>query len=196
VGDPDNPLQTFFWTVLAEGLVGIIAIGGTIGIGEAALRGERRSWLHGLADGMRGWPQMFSSRFLAGLVLTIAAVAFLLPALYLGVRYSLSDCAAIVERRSGMNAVGRSMELTRGRFLIFLGLCVITIVPLVVAGFLIFMPLDLYPQIDHWLLSAALGWLIDLLEPWMTLVFVAAYFQRRAEERHESQPVPATLAGP
>jgi hypothetical protein len=79
------------------------------------------------------------------------------------------------------------MELTRGRFLIFLSLCVITIVPLLLAGGVIFMPLAMFPDYDHWVLSAALSCVLDLLAPWMTLVFVAAYVHRRAEERRSEE---------
>jgi hypothetical protein len=114
-----------------------------------------------------------------------------LPALYLGVRFSLSDSAAILERRAGMNAIDRSMTLTRGRFLTFLGLCTITVVPILLAGVVFFLPLAFFPQYDHWLLSAALSCVLDLMEPWMTLVFVAAYVQCVAEERHKTLPATA-----
>jgi hypothetical protein len=181
--DPDDPLGILGWSVLPQALVGIVAVGGTISVGEAALRGEHRGWLAGLGDGLRGWPRLFSSQLVGGLLLIVAAFFLLLPALYLGVRFALSDCAAIVERRAGMNAINRSMELTRGRFLTFLGLCVVTIVPILSAGSVIFLPLAYFPQYDHWLLSAALACCLDLLETWMTLVFVAAYVQCRAEER-------------
>ena len=186
--DPDDPLGVVRWEALAEALVGIIAVGATISVGEAALRGEHRGWLAGLGEGLRSWPRIFSSRFVGGLLVLLAALLLLLPGLYLGVRYSLSDCAAILERRAAMNAVSRSMELTRGRFLIFLALCVITIVPNLLTGSVIYVPLMLFPAIDHWLVAAALGCVLALLEPWMTLVFVAAYVQCRAEERHGQRP--------
>ena len=188
--EPDDVAGFLRWSLLAEAFFGIIAVGGTISVGEAALRGEHRGWLAGLGDGLRGWPRIFSSRLIVGIAIVISAFLFLLPALYLAARVSLSDSAAIIERRSGTGAMGRSMELTRGRFLIFFGLCAITIAPMPVAGFLVFLPLDYFPQYDHWLLSTALACLIDLLEPWMTLVFVAAYVQCRAEERRAEGPSP------
>ncbi|MEX0611332.1 MAG: hypothetical protein WD229_04355 [Pirellulales bacterium] len=180
--DPDDVLGVFRWTALTEAVVGIIATGGIISVGEADLRGEHRGWLAGLVDGLRAWPRLFATRLLGGLVLICAAVFLLLPAIYLGVRYSLSDTAAVVERRAGMGALNRSMELTRGRFLVFFGLLVVTLVPLLIAGGVIFLPLLLFPEIDHWLVSAALTCVTDLLYSWMTLVFVAAYVQCRAEE--------------
>jgi hypothetical protein len=185
--DPDDIVGMLRWSVFSEALVGIIAVGGTISVGEAALRGEHRGWLSGLGDGLRGWPRIFSSRFVGGIAILIAAIFFLLPALYLGARFSLSDCAAILERRAGTGALGRSLELTSGRFLIFFGLCTITIVPIMLAGFVVFLPLQFFPEYDHWLVSTALACVVDLLEPWMTLVFVAAYVQCRAEERVTSR---------
>jgi hypothetical protein len=192
--DPDDVAGVLRWSVLGEAFVGIIAVGGTISVGEAELRGERRGWLSGLGEGLRGWPRIFSSRFVGGLAVLIAALLFLLPALYLGARFSLSDSVAILERRAGTGAVGRSLELTRGRFLIFFALCTITIVPILIAGFVVFLPLQFFPEYNHWVLSAALACVANLLEPWMTLVFVAAYVQCRAEEQRE-RPSTAS-AGP
>jgi hypothetical protein len=181
--DPDDVLGLLRWTVLSEALIGIIATGGIVSVAAADLHGEERGWLAGLGDGVRAWPRLFATRLVSGLVLIAAAVFFIVPAIYLGIRYSLSDTAAVVEGRAGMNALSRSMELTRGRFLLFLGLCIATVTPVLIANSVIYLPLSWFPEIDHWLISAALTCLIDLLDGWATLVFVAAYMQCLGEQR-------------
>jgi hypothetical protein len=183
VVDPDNALSVFRMAMLADATVGVLATGACISVAAAALRGERRGWLAGLGDGFRNWPRLFGTRLVVGIVLLLAALALIVPALYLAVRYALAESIAVIESQGGTKAIGRSMELTRGRFLVFLGLCAATIVPLLVVGAVVQLPLAMFPAIDHWLLSAALTCLIDLAEPWATLVFVAAYLLCVAEER-------------
>ncbi len=175
-----------------DALLGIIAIGGIVSVAEADLRGEQRGWLAGLADGVRAWPRVFATRLVGGLLLILAAIFFVLPAIYLGVRYSLSDAAAIVERRAGTTAINRSMALTRDRFFVFLGMWMVTMAPLLLVSGVIFLPLAFFPEIDNWLVSAALTCVVDLVEVWMTLVFVAAYVQCRFEERQAEVPQEAS----
>lgn len=197
---PDDVLGLIRWTMVMESLVGIIAIGGIVTVSEAALRGEHRGWLTGLIDGLRGWPRLFATRFVGGCVLLIAAMFFILPAVYLFVRYAFADIAAIVERRAGTGALGRSMTLTRGRFLVMLGLYAATVGPLLVSGGVIFVPLGLFPEYDNWLTSTALSCFLDLIGSWMTVVFVVAYVQCRTEEnrsqRHASNPLAASEEKP
>jgi hypothetical protein len=183
--DSEDVMGAVRLNIFAEALIGIIAAGGIISVAEAELRGLHRGPLAALVDGLAGWPRLFSSRFVGGLFILIAVIFFVLPAIYLGVRYSLSDCAALIERRAGLSAINRSMELTRGRFLIFFGLCVVTVVPVVITGSVILMPLQFFPEYDHWLLAAALSCLVDLLDAWMTLIFVAAYVQCGATKPSE-----------
>jgi hypothetical protein len=185
---PDDLLGMLRWMTLTETLLGIIATGGIISVGVADLQGEQQGWLTGLINGLRAWPRLFATRLVGGLVLLLAAVFFLLPAIYLGVRYSLSDPAAVVERRAGMGALSRSMDLTRGRFLAFLGVWIVTLGPLLTISGILFVPLAFFPELDHWLISAALSCVMDLLGSWMTLVFVAGYVQCRFAERHAEAP--------
>jgi hypothetical protein len=192
---PDDVLGAFRVSMWMESLFGIIAIGGVIHVSEAALRGEHLGWLAGLSEGLRGWPRLFATRFVCGLVLLVAAIFFILPAIYLLVRYAFSETAAIVERQAGMSALRRSMTLTRGRVLTMLGLVAATVGPMVFASGVIFVPLDLYPEFDNWLSSAALACILDLLGSWMAVVFVVAYVQCRSEEnRTEARTLAAAAS--
>jgi hypothetical protein len=154
-------------------------------VSEAALRGERRGWLTGLGDGIHAWPRLFGTRFVAGVALLLAALLLVLPAIYLTARFSLAETVSVVESKVGPKALGRSMQLTRGKFLIYLALCAATAIPALLLGSMIHMPLAMLPQLDHWLLSAALTCVLDLIWTWVTVVFVAAYAHACAQERRE-----------
>src|SRR5690606_37715776 len=97
--------------------------------------------------------------------------------------------------RAGMNALNRSMSMTHGRFFTFLGLGLLTLLPGVVVSFVLFLPLGLFPQLDHWLISAALTCVVELVDAWMTLVVIAAYVQCREQENAAQTPVAITVPG-
>jgi hypothetical protein len=185
--DPDDAVGAIRQTLLLDAFFGAIATGGVISVGEAALRGRRKSWLAGLGDGVRGWPRLFATQLVAGVVLLLAALIFVLPAFYLAVRYSLSEPAAILEGKVGMRALGRSMQLTRGNFVTFFLLCLFTLVSVALVSVATYLPIALFPAFNHWLVAAALTSVDDLAGSWMTLVFVAAYVQITAIKRKQEQ---------
>ncbi len=182
---PDDIGGAIRLSILGEMFIGIISTGAAISVSEAALRGERRGWLTGLGDGLHAWPRLFGTRFVAGIVLVLAFLLLVLPAIYLTARFSLAETISVVEHKVGPKALGRSMQLTRGRFFNYLVLCAVTAIPLLLLGSVIHMPLALLPQLDHWLLSAALTCVLDLIWTWVTVVFVAAYAHAIAQERRE-----------
>jgi hypothetical protein len=81
----------------------------------------------------------------------------------------------VLEKKVGPSAINRSMELTRPSYWRYFLLCGVTLALHVVIMIVTQVPREVLPQIDCWLVSAALTWLMDLYTPWMTLVFVAAY---------------------
>jgi hypothetical protein len=176
VFDPENVRATFRLAMLMEGLVGIIAVASVILVGAAAMKGEEIAWWRALGQGLAAWPRLFATRLVAGFLLSLSALCFVIPYLYFAPRFSLSDTATVLEGKAGPSAIRRSMRLTQQNYLVYLGLCALTIIPVIVVGIVVQLPLVLFPEINDWLLSASLTWLADLFTPWMTLVFVAAYF--------------------
>lgn len=182
VSDPEDVPGYFRLTMLMEGLFGILAVASVIHLGSRTLEGERLAWWTAVGRGVASWPRLFATRIVSGILLTLSALFLLIPYLYFAPRFSLSDTACVIEGKAGPSAIGRSMKMTQGNYLLYLGLCVITFIPTLMVNTTIGLPLRLFPEIDHWLLSAGLTWLYDLFVPWMTLVFVTAYWA--AEDLH------------
>jgi hypothetical protein len=186
----DDDWDAFRLSMLLDTLVGIIAAGSVIAIGAAAMKGERLPWWEALRQGFEAWPRMFWTRIVVGILLVLAFFAFILPFIYVGTRLALAESIAVIEGRSGMNAMRRSFELTTGAFWRYLGLTLITVVPVIVLGMVFQIPLALFPEINHWLLSAAISLILDLCMPWMALTFVAAYWASAhpaVQNRREAQ---------
>jgi len=173
--DADDIGRSFQMNAFFEGVFGIILYGGVIRAGGDAWRGEPVTWIRGLGQGLAAWPRLFSTRLLGGLVVILGLLLFIIPGLYLAVRIVLADAVSVVERKGATTALPRSMDLTYGKFFRYLMLCFVTYVPFVALATLHQMPLILFPQIDHWVVAAALTLTLDLAAPWIVLIFLAAY---------------------
>jgi hypothetical protein len=180
--DAEDVGRTFQMNALFEGIFGIVVAGGVIQMGSDAWRGEPISWTRGLAQGLAAWPRLFTTRLVGGIVLILGIVLFIVPGLYVAVRIALADAVSVLERKSGMAALPRSMELTYRKFFRYLALSFVTYGPLIVLSAVHQMPLVMFPEINHWIVAAALTLTIDLATPWIILVFVAAYLSETAEE--------------
>lgn len=176
LADPEDVGQTMRTTLWIENLIGIIPTAGIIAIGNAAMKGDRPSIWFGLRSGLEAWPRMIGTRIVVGLITLLALVLFIIPGLYVGVRSALAEPVAVIERLNGMTGMKRSFELTQNGFWRYLALLVASIGFIFFAGALIAVPAVISPELDHWLLSAGLSLVVDVLSALPTLVFVAAYW--------------------
>jgi hypothetical protein len=160
-----------------DGLFGIIATGGVLAIGNAAHRGERLSGFAALGEGLSAWPRLFWTRLICGLVLLAAFLALIIPFIYVGFRLMLLEAVVVVEHRSGMDGLKRAWQLADQRWWLITGLTVVTYGAIMIIGIGLFIPLAFMPAIDHWLVSAGLSLLVDLMAQVPTLVLLGAYIQ-------------------
>jgi hypothetical protein len=172
-----------------ESLFGIIVTAGVIELGAASIRGERLSAWSGLLKGLGAWPRIFWTRLLCNLLLLVAVLALVVPFFYLLIRLAVIDQVAVLEHSSGGNGIKRTYELTAKKFWFMAGLLILPITLLMVVSMALFVPLALFPEIDHWLISAALSVVVDVLAQIPTLILVAAYFSILPGSAMQVQPV-------
>ncbi len=152
---PDDVLGVMRGQMLAEGFIGIIAVGAVISIAEAIWNGQPYSMGNGLSHGASSWARLWVARFLSGFCILAAGLALILPLFWVGTRLVLVDAVVIKERASGPEAIRRSWELTRNRFWPIFGAMILAtlclIVPLMFLGAILAIP-----GLDVWWLSASL----------------------------------------
>lgn len=95
-----GPLLT---TALIRGTAGRLVEQET-GIEELSLIGAR--WI----------PSVLLVSLLYGLIVTVGALALIVPGIYVGVRFYVATSAVVIEGRRGLEAFRRSWRLTAGRF--------------------------------------------------------------------------------
>jgi len=176
VADSQNIGRSIRMSLWMENLIGVIPIAGVIAIGNAAMKGERPSIWFGLRSGLEAWPRMVGTRIVVGIITILALVLFIVPGIYVGVRAALAEPVAVIERLNGMTSMKRSFQLTQGDFWRYLFLAVVSLGVVFLFGALTAIPATVFPEIDHWLLSASLSLLVDVISAWPVLVFVAAYW--------------------
>lgn len=183
--DLGGAFGTSFWIVT---IVGILPTGGIIAIGDAALRGQRPGLWFGLRAGLEAWPRLIITRIVVTFITLLGLVAFFIPGIYFGVRSSLAEPIAAIERTGAMQNTQRSFELTHGSFWRYFFLSAGVAVFVIVLGALTAIPGELFPERDHWLLSAGLTLAVDILSGFPVLVFVAAYWASARPATPASEP--------
>ena len=169
--------------MVLENLIGIVVLGGVIQIGSDAWHRQPISWLKGLAAGLAAWPRLLVTRIVIGIAVVLGLLLLVLPGLYLAVRTALAEVSSVLEQNAGTKAMRRSIDLTSGKFFRYVLLIFTTYPPLFIFAALLDWPRVLFPHLDHWLVAAALRMLIYLAEPWIILIFVAAFISEVEEEK-------------
>jgi hypothetical protein len=176
VADPSDIGRSFSMTIWIENLIGVIPIAGVIAIGNAAMKGERPSIWFGLHSGLEAWPRMVGTRIVVSIISILGLVACVGPGIYIAVRTTVAEQVAVIERMNPMASTQRSFQLTQGSFWRYFLLDVICVGFMFFVGALITIPSTILPEYDHWLLSAALALIVDIVSAWPVLVLVAAYW--------------------
>ena len=172
----DDPLRSLRTTLWMENLIGIIPMAGTFAMGNAAMKGERPSLWFGLAAGLEAWPRIIGTRIVVSLITLLAFFLFILPGIYVLVRSVLAEPVAVMERLNPMENMKRSFDLTHRAFWRYFALLFVSLGAVSLAGALTSLPPSIFPEIDHWLLSAGLSLFLDVIAAWPALVLVAAYW--------------------
>jgi hypothetical protein len=183
VFEEDDFRKSFKFYQFLDNFVGIIATAGVIFIGYTTYFGQSISFGKAMNVGLGSWGRMWWTRFIWALVIILGILLLIIPGLYLIVRLAFVEPIAVCERVSGIAALRRSFELTKGRFrqVALLGFVFITItlVPIV----LLILPAIFFPVLDHWLIDATTTLFADIIGAFGILCFVCAYAILSEEER-------------
>jgi uncharacterized membrane protein (DUF485 family) len=119
----------------------------------------------------------------------VAAIALILPGIYLAVRLAFAGQAAAIERAGARNALRTSMHLTRGRFWNLLGILALVTFGGFVAATAVQAPFD---AIGGTAALAATAIVQSAVNSVTALVLTLVYFDLKARYK----PLPAAPADP
>lgn len=142
-----------------DGIFAPIYLGAMIHALWEIKRGQPVSYRQAIEVGFKNWGRLFAARFVAGLIILVGLVLFIIPGVVLGLRYVLLDCAVIVEGADHNESRRRSTELTKGRISSILGMSLLFWIGYIALGAAIYLPINL--AIDFTQLSASAAMAIE-----------------------------------
>ena len=176
VFDPEDFRSPFRLQQAIENIIGIIPYGAVTALQYASLRGEHVSFWESLDKGFTAWPRLFWSRLLRGILLLLAFLALIIPGFYYFVRLSLVEQVAVIEHENGLNCIKRAHQLSANHFWLLFAVLFASYAPFVILPFILVAPLQIFPEVDHWLLYAVIYVFIDLVVQIPTSILAVAYF--------------------
>jgi hypothetical protein len=178
----DDLRRSFRFSAFLTNFFGIIATAGVLFIGHEALTGQTATFTVAVSTGLASWGRMWWTRFLTALAILFGFLLLIVPGIYLIVRLSLVEPVAVQERISGSRAMRRSFALTHGHFWILFRLCLAQIAIVMLAMISFGLPIVFIPALDHWLISAAAFLAVDVVNAFVAIALVTAYFHLRSQQ--------------
>lgn len=158
--------------------VGIVIVNGALSLCLVdSYLGQRLHWVDALrAAGQRLAPLLWVA-ILGGIAAAIAFILFILPGIWLAVCWLVAVPAVMFEGIDGVQALGRSMRLVRGRWWATFGAFLVALILLVVVLFLVGLALSGIESalgVDSIALLLAFGALNSLISGLITYPFVGS----------------------
>jgi len=183
-------------SALLELVFGSVITGGILHALFVDKMGRRARFTECFSEGVRNWLPLCWTHFLVSCLITMASVLFfvpigtwqmriifLLPALILGIRLSLSLTVVMTEGEWGTAALRRSVRLTADKTWQILGLCLFVYLPVQVVGFIGIGMLQTNPEWDTWGMTAGLNTVLRLVSCIIPVCFFCLYEKVIAEDR-------------
>lgn len=184
--------------LLIELVFGIVVTGGILQALFIDRMDRRARFLECLSMAITHWFRLAWTNFIATLLIVFSATLiflpigpdfvrwlFLIPAIYLSVRFSLALVVVVAEDEWGWVALRRSAALTSEKFWTVLGLGLFVFVPIQALGILGVRMLQTNPAYDTWLFTSAFGLVLKLIAAIIPITFFVLY-EHCAESASES----------
>jgi len=184
-------LDLFIWTLAAGALI-------------AALTGIRSgnplSFAECMTSGLRNWSRLFRARLLPVMLVYLGLIAFIIPGIYLAIKWLLLDYTVILEGADPSLARKRSSDMMQGvrwRGLVLLLFFTVIYLGTTIPSYLI----EEMTGQKFFLFDVCIDTLSETVGALVTITFYLLYWQRREEEMKaqpatspEPPPLPTTDA--
>lgn len=127
--------------------------------------------------GVKNWFNLFTARLIAGLLICLGLIAFIIPGVVLMVRYSLLDAAVIIEDKGVHDSRKRSAELTAGKRWQIFGASILFHSIFFLFTFLIYAPFGFIESIALMPVEIAIDCLLDVIYALIQIVIFLFYWE-------------------
>jgi hypothetical protein len=170
----------FFFMKLAlwiDAIFGPICIGAVLFAVFQIKSGRAVSYREAMAVGIRKWGPLIAARFIAGFFILFGVLAFVVPGMYLMVRYALLDAAVVLEDKDSTQSRVRSAKLVQGRGWQIFGAGALFFTSYVVFSFVIYLPLGFFESLNLMPVEIVLDCLLDIIFVVIQIVMFLFYWE-------------------
>lgn len=178
--------------MLISGIFGPIVAGAVIFAAARIKQGRDVTYGEAMGAGFRNWGPLFGARLVAGILVGLGFLLFILPGIYLLIRWALLDSAVVLENAGVSESRNRSAQLVRGREIWIFGTGFFFIVGFMALAVAVSMPLAFVPSIDNFVVSAAIDCILDIVSSVIGIAMFLYYWEARQLELGEQ---PGELSG-
>lgn len=165
-----------------EAIFGPIYIGALVYALFQIKSGRTVTYQEAIAVGFKKWGPLFAAKFVAGILMGLGLIAFVIPGVMLAVRYSLVDAAVIVEGKSASASLRRSTELTVGRRWQIFWAGVLFCFPFMSLSVAVYLPLAFVESLDIMPVAVVLDCGLDMDFALLQIVVFLFYWEAVQEE--------------
>lgn len=191
----DEVLGLMRSTMWIEGIFGPIYIAAMIHALWKLKNGQHPRYSEAMAVGFRSWGRLFAARFVAGLLIMLGFIAFIVPGIVLSVRYALLDPPVVLEGASTAKARERSTELTVGMRWQIIWAWLLFSVAFLVVSFFVYLPVGLLPQLDTMATAVVLDCFLDVAFAIIQIVMFLYYWEAAKNEGLRTEPLAFSGSG-
>ena len=194
---PDDTLTSTRMAMWLEGLFGPIYIGALVHALWHIQRGEQIGYAAAITVGLKNWGRLFWARLLARFLILLALLLLIVPGIVLALRYSLLDCAVIIEGADAEQARKRSTQLTIGNKLKILGTICVCMLVCLLNALLMYAFLSVALELEPVSMPVAMATyvladcVIDLMYGVLQIAIFLFYWEARQAEMRTTEPQPA-----
>ena len=153
------------------------------------------SYNEAMGVGVKNWFNLFTARLIAGILVCLGLIAFIVPGIILMVRYSMLDAAVIIENKGVHDSRKRSVELTTGkRWQIFNAAILFHFIYFLFI-FFIYTPLGFFESNALILVEITIDCILDVIYAVIQIVIFLFYWEAK-NERKVAEPSAAVDSVP
>ncbi len=145
--------------------------------------GNSVTYSRSMLEGVKSWFNIFAARFIAGLLIFLGLILFIVPGLILMVRYTLLDIVVVAEQAGHDRARKRSTKLTEGRRWEIIMVFIIFTFSVLLFSTILSIPTEIFKEWDTIYYSIISDCFIDVISgTWFIAMFLFYWKAIQTEE--------------
>jgi hypothetical protein len=162
-----------------ECMFGPLIAGAIIYAADQLKQGYPATYGEAMAYGAKQSLRLLGARIACGFMVLLGLLAFVIPGIWLALRFALIDPIVVLERRSGADARKRSTDLTQGIKWQILGTSILAVLWIGLIAVIIDLPFSLLGQSENFIFMVISECVMNVLLTILMIVLLLFYWEAK-----------------